>query len=228
MFPVQDAGFIITSISGLTYGGIFILALLSNIIIPVPEELVLLGMGYLSGVGVFHHPFVLGIFILGMLMSDYILYSLAKSGSKLTAGLFKRLEKKGFLKNKEYLKRNINKLIFFSRFLVYLRFVGPVVAGYLNVPRRKFLMYDFLALVIYVNIFLGLGNYFHKQISIIMDGVAKFKNYLLVFLVVVVSILILRYIQKNFMKWITTISEYIPTIIPGLEEKEEELEETKE
>ncbi len=220
---MQEAGFIIKSISGLTYGGIFILALISNIIIPVPEELVLLGMGYLTGVGFFQYPLVLSIFILGMLTSDYILYSLAKSGSKLTAGLFKRLERKGFLKNKEYLGKHINKLIFFSRFLIYLRFIGPVVAGYLNVPRKKFLMYDFLALVIYVNIFLGLGNYFHKQISIIMDGVAKFKNYALVFLVVIISILLLRYIQKNFMKWITKISEYIPTIIPGLEQKEEEI-----
>lgn len=219
---MQEVDFIIGSIGELTYGGIFILALLSNIIIPVPEELVLLGMGYLTSVGIFQYPLILGIFILGMLTSDYILYSLAKRGSKLTVGLFKKLEKKGFLKNKEYLKRNINKIIFFSRFLIYLRFIGPVVAGYVKTPRKKFLIYNFLALVIYVNIFLGLGNYFHKEISTIAAGVARFKNYMFIFLVIMVSILVLRYIEKNFITWITKISEYIPAIIPPHEGDEEE------
>jgi len=207
---------------GLSYGGVFILALMSNIIIPIPEELVLLGMGYLTSLGVFKYYLVSIIFILGMLTSDYILYSLAKRGSKLTKKLQEKLEKKGILKNKEYLEKHINKIIFFSRFLVYLRFIGPVVSGTLGIDRKKFIKYDLLALVIYVNIFLGLGNYFHKQISFVTAGVARFKNYLLIVLAVVLSVLLLRYIQKNFLKWITMIGEYIPTIIPGLEKKEED------
>lgn len=215
---------LIMSIGGLTYGGIFILALLSNIIIPVPEEIVLLAMGYFTGIGSFLYPTVLGIFILGMLISDYILFSLAKRGSRLTKKLTERLEKKGILKNTKYLERNINKIIFFSRFLVYLRFMGPVIAGYVGISRKKFLMYDFLALVIYVNIFLGLGNYFHKQIQIISDGVARFKNFLLLGIAIIFAFFLLRYIQRNFMKWLTKIGEFIPTIIPGLEQKEEDLE----
>ncbi len=228
---MQEISIITESIGGLTYGGIFILALLSNLFIPVPEEIVLLAMGYLTGIGIFAYPIVMGIFILGMLVSDYLLYSLSKKGSRFTAKLQKRLEAKGILKNKNYVAHNINKIIFFSRFLVYLRFIGPVLAGTAGIERNRFLKYDFLALVIYVNLFLGLGNYFHKQISIIADGVAKFKNYLFIGLAIFASIFILRYIQKNFMKWITTISEYMPTIIPGLEKKDdgglEELEEDK-
>lgn len=209
---------------GLSYGGVFILALMSNMIIPVPEELVLLGMGYLTSIGIFKYHLVVVIFILGMLVSDYILYSLAKRGSKLTQKLQDRLERRGILKNKEYLEKHINKIIFFSRFLVYLRFIGPVVSGILGIDRKKFLKYDFLALIIYVNIFLGLGNYFHKQISFVTAGVARFKNYFLIIVAVAVSIFILRYIQKNFLKWITMFSEYIPTIIPGLEKKEKDLD----
>ena len=219
---MQETDLIVQSMGGLSYGGVFILALMSNIIIPIPEELVLLGMGYLTSLGVFKYYLVSIIFILGMLTSDYILYSLAKRGSKLTKKLQEKLEKKGILKNKEYLEKHINKIIFFSRFLVYLRFIGPVVSGTLGIDRKKFIKYDLLALVIYVNIFLGLGNYFHKQISFVTAGVARFKNYLLIVLAVVLSVLLLRYIQKNFLKWITMIGEYIPTIIPGLEKKEED------
>ncbi len=219
---MQETDLIVQSMGGLSYGGVFILALMSNMIIPVPEELVLLGMGYLTSLGIFKYYLVSIIFILGMLASDYILYSLAKRGSKLTKKLQEKLEKKGILKNKEYLEKHINKIIFFSRFLVYLRFIGPVVSGTLGIDRKKFIKYDLLALVIYVNIFLGLGNYFHKQISFVTAGVARFKNYLLIVLAVVLSVLLLRYVQKNFLKWITMIGEYIPTIIPGLEKKEED------
>lgn len=221
---MQETDLIVQSMGGLSYGGVFILALMSNMIIPVPEELVLLGMGYLTSIGIFKYHLVVVIFILGMLVSDYILYSLAKRGSKLTQKLQDRLERRGILKNKEYLEKHINKIIFFSRFLVYLRFIGPVVSGILGIDRKKFLKYDFLALIIYVNIFLGLGNYFHKQISFVTAGVARFKNYFLIIVAVAVSIFILRYIQKNFLKWITMFSEYIPTIIPGLEKKEKDLD----
>jgi len=219
---VPEINTILESVGGLTYGGIFILALLSNLFIPVPEELILLAIGYLTGIGVFSYPIVMGIFILGMLVSDYLLFILAKKGSKFTNKLQKRLEKKGILKNKEYISKNINKIIFFSRFLIYLRFIGPVLSGNSQIQAKRFLKYDFLALVIYVNLFLGLGNYFHKQISFITEGVARFKNYLFTALVIIASVLLLRYIQKNFMKWLTTISDYMPTIIPGLEKKDDE------
>lgn len=219
---MNDIDVVIQSLGGLSYGGVFILAILSNIVIPVPEEIILLVMGYLTGIGAFQYPLVLALFIMGMLLSDYVLYSLAKRGSRITNRLQARIEKKGYLKNKDYLQKHINKIIFFSRFLVYLRFIGPVVSGTLQIPRKKFLTYDFLALVLYVNLFLGLGNYFHAQLSVIIDGVARFKNYLLLAATIIISLLVLRYIQKNFMKWMRAVTEYVPTIIPGLERKEDE------
>ena len=53
---MQEISIITESIGGLTYGGIFILALLPNLFIPVPEEIVLLAMGYLTGIGIFAYP----------------------------------------------------------------------------------------------------------------------------------------------------------------------------
>lgn len=219
---MTEANTIIESVGGLSYGGVFILAIISNVFVPVPEELILLAMGYLTGIGVFKYILVSAIFIAGMLLSDYVLYSLSLKGSKLTKRLVKRLEKRGVLKNEQYMRNNIKKIIFFSRFLVYLRFIGPVLSGYLKIPRKTFLKYDLLALIIYVNIFLGLGNYFHKKLDLILDGVAKVKNYILVGLAFIAVFLLFRYIQKNFMKWINKVGEYIPTIIPGLEIKDKD------
>lgn len=219
---MEDTNVIINSLGGLSYFGVLVLAFLSNMFIPVPEELILVVMGYLSGNGLFMYPLVMGIFILGLMISDYMLYSLTLRGSKLVRGFVKRLQKKGLLKNEGYSRRHIKKIIFFSRFLVYLRFIGPVMSGYLKIDRKTFLTHNFLALVIYVNIFLGLGHHFHKQIEVITDGVARFKNYLFTGLLIIVTIVALRFIQKNFISWLRKIGEFIPTIIPGLEIKEPE------
>jgi len=217
---MTETDLIANSLGGLPYGGMFIIAFLSNIFLPVPEEVILLAVGYLTGIGIFTYPLMVGIFVLGMLISDYLLYSLSYKGSKLVKKLHKRLEKKGLLKDEKYLKKHIKKIIFFSRFLIYLRFIGPVVAGSLKTDRKTFLIYDFLALVIYVNIFLGLGNYFHEQIKFITDGVARFKNYFEIVIIAIITVLVLKFIQKNFLKWMKKAREYMPTIIPGLEMKD--------
>jgi hypothetical protein len=46
---VIESQSIITELGALSYVGIWITALLSNIVIPIPEEVVLLGFGYLAG-----------------------------------------------------------------------------------------------------------------------------------------------------------------------------------
>lgn len=219
---MENSNAIIASLGGLSYFGVLILAFLSNMFIPVPEEIILVVMGYLSGNGLFLYPLVMGLFVLGLMISDYMLYSLTLRGSRLVRGFIKRLQKRGLLKNEGYTRRHIKKIIFFSRFLVYLRFIGPVMSGYLKVDRKTFLTHNFLALVVYVNIFLGLGHHFHKQIEIITEGVARFKNYLLTGLLIIFTIVVLKYIQKNFISWLHRIGEFIPTIIPGLEMKEPE------
>lgn len=216
---MQETDLILKSLGGLSYGGVFLVALAANFVIPVPEELILLAVGYLSGIGIFIYPAVMGIFILGMLISDYVLYSLSFHGSHFVNKLKDKIQKRGFLKNEKYVRDHIHKIIFFSRFLVYLRFIGPVISGSLRIKRKSFLNYDFLALVVYVNIFLGLGKFFHRQIHIITNGVAHFLNYFLTGLIIVGTIFLFRFLHKNFLRWFYKISEYISNIIPGLEEE---------
>jgi membrane-associated protein len=212
---MQNADVIVNSLGSLSYGGIFIIALMANLVIPVPEEIALLAMGYLTGIGVFTYPLAMIIFVLGMLVSDYILYSLSYTGSKFVSKFKERLKNKGYLKNEDYVKKNIKKIIFFSRFVVYLRFIGPVLAGSLKINRKVFLAYDFLALVIYVNIFMLLGHYFHQQVYLIENGIAKFIHYFLTIIILIIVVIALRYVQKNFLNWMNKISEYINNITPS-------------
>ena len=192
---------VINQLGELSYGGIWFVSFLSNVVIPIPEEIVLLALGYLSGTGVINGFIVIPIIISALLVNDIILYSLAKRGSKITSYLYnrffaKRLEKRG----DAWLNMNIGSIIFFSRFLVHLRFIGPFIAGTRHLPLKKFVIYDLLALVVYVPLFTGLGWYFHSRIILIIKEVGIVRNIILIIIALVLSYGLARFVYKLTMK----------------------------
>ncbi len=192
---------VINQLGALSYGGIWFVSFLSNVVIPIPEELVLLALGYLSGTGVINGFIVIPITISALLVNDIILYSLVKKGSKITTYIYnrffaKRLEKRG----DAWLNMNIGSIIFFSRFLVQLRFIGPFIAGTRHLPLKKFVIYDLLALVVYVPLFTGLGWYFHSRIILIIKEVGIVRNIILIIIALVLSYGLARFVYKLTMK----------------------------
>ena len=189
----------INQLGALSYGGIWVVSFLSNIVIPIPEEIVLLALGYLSGTGVINGYIVIPIIISALLLNDLILYLLSKHGSKLTSFLYtkffaKRLEKKGnFVSN-----ISTKKIVFFSRFLMQLRFLGPFLAGTRNFPKKDFVRYNFFALLIYVPLYVGLGWYFHSRVLLIIKDVSIAKN---IFLMVLSGVIIFAIIKTSY-RWV--------------------------
>lgn len=224
---MEETNFVIQSIGELEYGGLFLLALAANMIVPVPEEVLLLISGYLTGVGVFGYFTVAIIFISGMFISDIVLFYFSRRGGKYIDKLKNKIRNKHLADDGDFVKRNIKKIIFISRFLVYIRFIGPVLAGSSKTKWTTFLFYDFIALLVYVPFVLFIGNYFHENISLIIDGVARFKNYALFALFLIGVYLLFKYINKSFVNKIRkSVGDYMPTIIPGLSLKNNK--ETKE
>jgi membrane protein DedA with SNARE-associated domain len=218
---VEESNIIINSIGGLQYGGLFVLALMANMIIPVPEEVILLVSGYLVGTGHFNYLTTALIFLSGMYMSDIGLFYLSRKGNKFVEKLKSKIKNKNFLQDEDFVKRHIKKIIFGSRFLVYIRFIGPVLAGSTKTKWSTFLFYDFIALLIYVPFVLFIGKYFHKNISSVLNGVSVGRNIALTIILIILGFILLKYINKKFIKdFSQKVSSYIPTIIPGLSKKE--------
>jgi len=214
---MQETNMIIESIGTLPYGGMFLLALMANMLVPIPEEFLLLISGYLTGTGNFNYFITAAIFIVGMYISDIVLFYFSRRGNKYITKLKERVKNKNFLRDENFIKTHIKKIIFISRFLVYIRFIGPVISGSIKTKWSVFLFYDLIALLVYVPLVLLIGNYFHEHISAIIHGVAKGKNYILLVIISVLLIILARYINKKFIKDISKkIDRYIPTIIPGL------------
>ncbi len=198
---------IITELGALSYVGIWVVALLSNIVIPVPEEIVLLALGYLAGTGSANILILIPLVISGLLVSDIVMYLLARKGSRFVTWLYTKFFSKRLTnKNDQWFSDHMDKIIFFSRFLIQLRFVGPFIAGQKKVEPKRFIKYDFAALIIYAPLYMLLGLFFHSRVKAIVGNVGVVRNIVLVIVGFIVAFMLFRYIYSVLFKDKTIVS----------------------
>jgi len=197
---MEEAEFIISSLSALSYGGIFVLFLFANIVIPFPEEIFIIAIGYLGSTGLMN-PYIAGaIAILGLMTSDIIIFSLIKRGNKLLMRVGKFLLGKSFVEDTVFFKNHVNKIIFFTRFIVSVRFLGLFIAGTLKVKHRTFITYDGIAILIFVPILIFIGDYFHKQFSAIVNGAGLVRYWILFLVLLVLFMYFSRFFRRALLK----------------------------
>ncbi len=194
---MNNAQEIITHLGALSYGGVFIISLLSNVVIPVPEEVALLAVGYGARATGLSLWLIIPIVIAGLLASDLILYYFSRRGNRLVTGFYNRIFKNRLTERKQWLEDNVKKVIFFSRFLVQLRFLGPFFAGQTKVSWKTFVAYELAALVIYVPIVVGAGWFFRHGIANIIGGINVVRNIVLIVLGLLFLISLYESIRVN-------------------------------
>lgn len=195
----MEAQVIINQLGTFSYLGIFGVSFLANVIVPVPEEIVLLALGYLTGTGQASIFYIIPIVICGLLASDIIMYLLARGGNTYVTRFYEKFFARRLKSKQVWLEQHIEQVIFYSRFMVQLRFIGPFMAGHLKVPFKKFITYELAALVVYVPLFIWAGKYFHSRIVRIIDGVGIVRNVILISLAIVAVITLLRYSYRRFL-----------------------------
>lgn len=183
----------------MSYLGILGISFLANIIVPVPEEIVILAIGYVAGTGRINFWFTLPIVILGALLSDAGMFALSRRNNPIVRGFYDRFFSKIFPINQSFIDAHIEKIVFSARFLVQLRFLGPFLAGQAKMTWRKFLSYDISALIIYVSVLLWAGHYFAARIDKIFDDVNQIKNIFLILAGVVILWSIGQLLKKFFL-----------------------------
>ena len=176
-------------IQHLSYMGIFLWLLLTQLIIimPIPEEVVLISIGYVSASGVWN-PFIAAAIALGtLILSDGIFYFLSRSGNRYVARLVRRSEGGAFAKAEAQMKRNMPRAVFTLTFIPRLRFFGPVLAGMLKLKWPAFLLADASALVIHVFVYTFLGFFFHRSLAVLFKNVALLQHVLFIAAIAVVG-----------------------------------------
>ena len=144
----------------LVYPGMYGLLLLSSMGMPLPEDLTLAAAGYLISKDLMSPLPAALVGILGVLTGDQFVYSLGKYfGPKVVAHRWFShvLSPHRYQWIRGRFARHGTKMVFFARFVSGLR--GPVflAAGVLQMPRGRFLLYDFAGALLNVPLFILAG-----------------------------------------------------------------------
>lgn len=214
---------IVAHVSSLSYLGIFIMALLANIVVPVPEEVVLIAIGYVLGMGNLSWVLVGVLVFLGLFTSDFIMYELSYRGNRWVRLIYEKYFSKLVPFDSVFIHAHVKKIIVISRFLVQLRFLSPFFAGYTKTPRKVFALYSSLALIIYIPLYVFIGFYFRSRFESIISGIGEVKNIILIIIGIVLLVGFTKSLKAFFLGrfrfGFSRKEGYTKTWIPGLQKK---------
>jgi membrane protein DedA with SNARE-associated domain len=172
------------------YIGILVWFLTFDQLTPIPEEVSLLIVGYLSAHDVFN-PVIAGIFCLaGFLIVDTVYFFLSKKGSswikKKTKGSSSFMES---YKNK--LKTNTPRAIMILCFIPRMRMFAPILAGSMKLSFKKFLFYDLIALVLFTTAYLLIGIIFNRSLQRIITKTKGLQNIVFFAAILIIAVILI-------------------------------------
>jgi len=163
------------------YTAVFLV--LGTLGLPIPEEVILLLVGYLAGTGVVHIWFIGPYTLVLIVVLDNGIYWTAR---KLGPGFIKRwgrfilISEERLEKLRHYIERHGNKTVFFSRILLGFRSAGLIMAGVTKMRWKSFLLWDTLSILTFSSLMLGLGYYFHYSLTEFLKDL-KFVRHIVFF-----------------------------------------------
>jgi len=184
----------------LSYLGMFLVIAASGHIAPISEDISLIIAGYITSLGyVSLWPMII-VSILAPFTADTIFFWLAKKGSRFALMLERHISNNIFDYVKKKMQENTFRTMFLMRFVSGLRFASPLVAGYVGVPWKKFLTFNFLSACVYGPFFFFIGYLFHKKISSLISATNAVKHGIFIVIIVVLTIVIGRVVMKKMFR----------------------------
>lgn len=187
-------------IEQISYLGTFVVMALAGHLVPLPEEVLLLLIGYASGIGLSNVYLAAVAAILGVMVGDSALFFLSRSGSHYVDKLKNRLKPEKLARYEKLMKDHAGKTIFLARFIITLRFFSPILAGSLKIKWRTFFLSDFAAVIIYVSVSIFLGYHFHTDIGNMITKVKVARHVIFILLVTVIGLVISYEVGRRFLR----------------------------
>jgi membrane protein DedA with SNARE-associated domain len=147
--------------------------------LPIPEDLTLFVMGYLSYAGIADFKISVIVCLIGVLFGDSVIYFLGYHYGRRLAqkGPFKKiLPPERMERTRTLFLKWGNKVIFVTRFMPGLRAPTYFSAGTLHLPYRVFIFYDGLAALLSVPALIGLTYYFGDHITAAVQVARKVQH----------------------------------------------------
>ncbi len=135
-----------------SYLALFLFISVSHFI-PLPEEAILIALGYISSLG-FGSVFKFTVVsFFGILIADSLAYFVARKKGEVILQIIGerfRIAPQKIEKTKLFFHKNAGTSVFLARFVIGFRFLMPFVAGALGLPFDKFLFSNALGSAIWI------------------------------------------------------------------------------
>lgn len=179
-----------------SYFWIFLASLFSGGVTFFPEEIILLIAGYASSIGFFQLPYVILVCLTGLILSDIILFFLSRNRSPLIKQLRKYAKRLAIMKHPIIEQMNPKWIVFFAKFLPFIRFIGPLYAGVHNIKTSVFISYNILASIVYVMFFTSLGYIFDSELLNLISRIESVRHGIFIFLMFVIGVASVVYLHR--------------------------------
>lgn len=148
-----------------SYLGIFLWFVFFDQVTPIPEELILISMGFAANQGLLNPFLGIGAALLGLIIIDNVYFGLARSGKYL----FKRLKKPAIVATMQRFQMRIREhdwqTILLLSFFPKLRFLTPFMAAAAGIPWLRFSFLNALSSAAYVVLYVLIGIFFEQQLK---------------------------------------------------------------
>ena len=188
LFPHITVHGAIANIGAYSYLAIFLLTLCSGHIIPLPEEIILLIVGYSAGIGIVDFWPAIPAATGGLLTGDLILFAVGHHGGKLVQRLEHRLPSKTIARYRVRFKSKPVATIIGLRFISGVRIFSPIFSAVWKIPLSIFVLADFGALCIFTFLFIGLGFFFHTALLTLIGGVSVLRHLIFLGLLIIIGV----------------------------------------
>ena len=169
--------------------------------LPIPAAPILLGMGALSGQGLFSFPITLAVAVAAAVIADYVWFQLGRwQGVRVLRLLCKiSLEPDSCVKRTErgFLRWGSATLLV-AKFIPGLSTAAPPLAGSAGMGSLLFLAWDFLGTLLWCSVFTGIGFLFRHQAQAVLDEVSRYGTPVMVVAVAALGAYIGRkYVERR-------------------------------
>ena len=139
------------------YTALFIISFISAVIVPLPANVIMLGVGAFANHGYFNFPLSFAILLVGNVLGDLFDFLIAKRYGRRLIRILRMDRYRFFNDLEEEVKRDAGPTIFMSRFAGSLDPIVTILAGAASVPFRIFFANDILGNGIQIGAVLTLG-----------------------------------------------------------------------
>jgi membrane protein DedA with SNARE-associated domain len=154
---MNDPGWLLESWG---YIAIFVVVILGNIGLPIPEETILILAGYLVWEGKLRLPIVVGVGVVSAILGDNLGYWLGRKFGRRTVERYERwlfVTPSRLDATQRIVARYGPLAVFAARFLPGVRFLAGPVAGITGVRPLPFILANVLGASLYVPASVGIG-----------------------------------------------------------------------